>query len=342
MSHSEHTDPVQDVSVPLGAAEEQISAAPPSIGGQDDPGTPSSVVAAGGAPSSRAGKGYFLTEEQIQHLLDASVRSAIQAHISLSPGPSSTSSSRIHKKDLPEFKGYSPDGADAVSFLDTLETSFTLHKIHETEQTKYASLSFPINTPAHSWYREQRDSGQFRLRTDPPDVLRFSLFKQLFQERFSTPTARRYALEDTWDRFTQKGTLADHYVKFTQLLHRLQQLKIFHPLDVIASKFLRSLKKDIFDLVCNKNRDLPTLEELHRQAVEAEYQLKPTPGQQQLRGTFPNNPLRKGNPKSNNNNNNKNKDKSVQGNKWCDLHKWNPSHTSADCRGIKRMKEKGT
>ena len=88
MSHSEHTDPVQDVSVPLGAAEEQIGAAPPSIRGQDDPGTPSSVVAAGGAPSSRAGKGYILTEEQIQHLFDASVRSAIQAHISLSPGPS--------------------------------------------------------------------------------------------------------------------------------------------------------------------------------------------------------------------------------------------------------------
>ena len=100
-------------------------------------------MAAGGAPSSRAGKGYFLTEEQIQHLLDASVRSAIQAHISLSPGPSPTSSSRIHKKDLPELKGYSPDGADAVSFLDTLDTLCTLHKIPETEQAKYASLSFP-------------------------------------------------------------------------------------------------------------------------------------------------------------------------------------------------------
>ena len=99
----EHTDPVQDVPVPLGAAEEQIGAAPPSIGGQDDPGTPSSLVAAGGAPSSSAGKGYFLTEEQIQHLLDASVRSGIQAHISLLLSPSSTSSSRIHKKDLPEF-----------------------------------------------------------------------------------------------------------------------------------------------------------------------------------------------------------------------------------------------
>ena len=140
-----------------------------------------------------------------------------------------------------------------------------------------------------------------------------------------------------------KGTVADQYDKFTQLLHRLQQLKICHPLDVIASECLRFLKQDIF---VNKNWDLPTLEELHRQAVavEAEYQLKPAPVQQQLRGIFPNNPQRKGNCKSNNNgnNSNKNRDKPAQGNKWCDLHRWNPLRTSADCRGTKRMKVKGT
>ncbi len=299
------------------------------------------ITATGAGAGTTLGQGIDPT--LLAGIVANAVTAALRAHPAATP---STSNIGRHMKasDLPVFKGCSPDGADATSFLDALNTQFLLANTPEAQKTYYASLAFPINTPAHSWYREQRDLGLFRHHTDPPDVLRYDFFTQAFEQRFSTPIARRYVLEDSWDRFTQKGSVAEHHIKFTKLWHQLQQLHIRYEPDVVASKFLRSLNPEIFNIVSLRNRDLPDLETVHRQALEAEYQLRPVPGRSgpKLHALFT-----PGGHESRDSFRPKGADtrdkvqSSSKPDKYCFYHKWNNTHTSTDCHKIKDLKAKG-
>lgn len=270
----------------------------------------------------------------IAQIVSATISSLnLPLHFQQNPSQSS-SGKHLRASDIPVFKGYSLDGADAATFLDCLDTVFTLAKTAEEDKTRYASLGFPSGTPAQSWYIEQRDLGLFRTATDPSTVLRYELFKQAFAARFTTPVSRRYCLEDLWDKFTQKGTVTDHHVRFTRLWHQLQQLGITFQPDVVASKYLRSLKPELFHAVCNKNQSLPDLETVHRQAIEAEYQLRPTNHRPvpELRGIFPggrdkSTPDRAGTSSTNT--------------KWCVWHKANNDHDTKDCPKINELKRQG-
>lgn len=298
------------------------------------------ATATAGGPSSSGG----IDPQLLANLVSASVSAALSALPAVVPTPApavptaNASGRFIKASDLPVFKGYSLDGADATSFLEKLETQFTLAGTTDSDKTHYASLAFPLDTPALAWFREQRELGLFRDLHDPPDVLRYTFFKQAFLQRFSTPIARRYALEDTWDRFTQKGTVSEHHIKFTKLWYKLQQLGIVIAPDVVASKFLRSLKPELFYAVCTKNRDLPDLETIHRQAVEAEYQFKPSSSRSapQFGGLFP-----PPNPKNQDSEPPKDRNNEKKGDKYCTWHKWNKTHTTKDCRKIKDLKDKG-
>jgi hypothetical protein len=44
----------------------------------------------------------------------------------------------------------------------------------------------------------------------------------------------------------------------------------------VASQYLRSLKPELFQAVCYKNQSLPDFETIHKQVIEAAYQLRPT------------------------------------------------------------------
>jgi hypothetical protein len=136
--------------------------------------------------SSGAGQGQSqgVDPALLAHIVSNAVTAAIHAQTAATSSQNTNSGRHIKASDLPVFKGYSPDGADATSFLDALETQFLLANTPDSQKTYYASLAFPINTPAHSWYREQRDLGLFRHRTDPPDVLRYDFFKQAFEQSF--------------------------------------------------------------------------------------------------------------------------------------------------------------
>jgi Retrotransposon gag protein len=302
-------------------------------------------------PEAAAGLGPELTAQAQAQGLDPAflgriISSAVTAALSAQASSSHSNSNTgkyIKPSDLPVFKGFSLDGGDTSAFLDSLETQFLLANTPENQKTYYASLAFPSGSPAHSWFREQRDLGVFRRRGDPPDVLRYDLFTQAFKARFETPLARRYALEDLWDKFTQKGTVAEHYIKFTKLWNQLQQLKIQYPPDVVASRYLRSLKSDLFYSVCQKNQTLPDLETVHRQAVEAEYQLRPTPHRPgpELRGIFGQNNKSKEQNRDKDKTKDKDKGKPRKGDKYCIWHKWNDSHTTEECTKIKELKEKG-
>lgn len=260
----------------------------------------------------------------------------------------STSTGKLLKQsDLPTFKGYSLDGDDARSHLDSLETIFALARTPECDKTAYASLSFPTNSPAYAWYVEQRDLGLFRSTQsgDAPGVLRYSLFSQAFLIRFATPTSRRYALEDLWDRFTQKGTVNDHHIKFTKLLQRLNQVDIRPQDHVIASKYLRSLRPEIFQIIRNKSNSHISFEEVHKLAIEAEYQLKPGPHTPKLQGIFPSSSNGGGGgggpPPGGPGDSDKKPKPDKKKCKWCAWHKWNSSHETKDCKKIQELKDKG-
>ena len=294
---------------------------------------------AAAASGSNTGGGSGIDPALLAHIISTSIATALNAQSSSS---TSHTGRHIRASDLPTFKGYSLDGVDAVSFLESLETQFTLAGTPEPQKTQYASLAFPNNTPALAWFREQRDLGLFRERRDPPDVLRYEFFKSLFLQRFPTPLSRRYALEDLWDKFQQKGTVSEHHIRFTKLWQQLQQLNIKLPPDVVASKYLRSLKAELFQAVCNKNRELPDLDTIHRQAVEAEYQFKPSPSRAapELKGIFPTTKENSNNDKRKSKDRNNGK-RSETNNKFCAWHKWNPKHTTEECRTIKDLKDKG-
>jgi hypothetical protein len=298
---------------------------------------PATAATAAATASASAATGS--SQQGIDPALIAQIVSATISSLNLPFQYQNPTSSSKHLKtsDLPIFKGYSLDGADASAFLDSLETIFLLAKTVDEDKTRYASLAFPVGTPAQTWYIEQRDLGLFRTASDPRTVLRYDLFKQAFSARFTTPLSRRYYLEDLWDKFAQKGTVTDHHVKFTKLWHQLQQLGISFPPDVVASKYLRSLKSELFQAVCNKNQALPDFETVHKQAIEAEYQLRPTGNRQvpDLRGILP-----KGTNKTHH-------DKAGASSsadektKWCVWHKKNSDHDTKDCPKIKELKQQG-
>lgn len=319
------------------------SASPTLFRANPTPAQAAAVPAAAAGSNTSGG----IDTQLLAQLVSTSVQAALTAQAAAAPPPAppappvapaiASTSRYIKASDLPTFKGYSLDGADATSFIDKLETQFRLAGTLESEKTEYASLAFPEDSPANSWYREQRDLGLFRERFDPPDVLRYKFFRQAFLQRFSTPIARRYALEDTWDKFTQKETVTEHHIKFTKLWHKLQQLGIVIAANVVASKYLRSLKPELFHAVCQKNVNLPDLDTVHRQAVEAEYQLKPSSSRPAPQFNYippPNQGNQGGDTQ-------KDRSKERTGDKWCTWHKWNNSHTTKDCKKIKELKDKG-
>lgn len=240
----------------------------------------------------------------------------------------------LKPSDLPTFKGDSLDGGDAEAFLTKLETTFKLANTADEEKVEYASQAFPERSTAQSWFEEQRAEGTF----DHPlheDRLDFESFVKAFTERFATPLARRYQLEDLWDKFTQKGSVKEHYTKFTRLLVQLKHLGITHQSDVVASKYLRSLKPEIFQLLAVKNTDgaVPEFQAVHGMAIEAEYQLGRSGRTPQLNGLLP--------PFSPSPSDSSAKPKVKEHKFWCHWHKGNNSHATKDCKKIASLKAAG-
>jgi hypothetical protein len=123
-----------------------------------------------------------------------------------------------------------------------------------------------------------------------PDIeIDFDLFCQELRTHFHIPIARRLQLEDTWDRFTQKGSEEDHFVKFNKVLKQLRDPKVNHSDDVIASKLLRSLKLDLRELVFLRIREdeIHPIKDLYHRALESEYQTKSSYPVPRMQGIFP-------------------------------------------------------
>lgn len=284
---------------------------------------------AGAAAASGTGAPPAIDPDLLAQIIGNTITQLSSQNISLgvpaaTPAPSSSGSKSIRFSDLPKFSGYSVDGSEAQSHVDSLETLFDLANTPDADKVKYVSLSFTANTPAEQWFKKNKREGYFRTETDSVDTLRYDLFRTAFLSRYTTPTSRRYALEDLWDKFTQKGTVADHQVKFNKLLYQLQQLGIEYQPDIVASKYLRSLKPELFQVVCNKNRSLPEFDVVHTQAIEAEYQLRSNRAPS-LQGIFPQGGAGTSTAKK----------------FWCELHKENHSHDTKDCRKIKDLKKQG-
>jgi hypothetical protein len=243
----------------------------------------------------------------------------------------------LKPSDLPVFKGDTLDGADAEVFIDKLETAFRLAHTRSENKVATASQAFPEKSTAQTWYHEQKLAGAFREEDDDEYVLNYTLFRDAFAQRFATPLSRRYQIEDTWDRFIQKSPVKEHYTKFCRVLAQLNHLGIHHSDDVVASKYLRSLKPELFHIICTKNDDLPTFATVHAQAIEAEYQIQKSSRVPQFKGIFPN--LNH----QGNKDNNKTDNPKPSGNKkfYCLIHKENDSHETKDCRRIKHLKEAG-
>jgi hypothetical protein len=224
---------------------------------------------------------------------------------------------------LPEYKGFSLDGAAASEFIDTVEDLFVLHQTPDSEKVVSASRAFPLQTPAKSWYKKAGDDGEF---TDiDENGYSWALFKSAFSNYFKTPLAKRYQLEDSFDHFTQRETVKDHRVIFETLVYKLRELGIYHSHDVIASKYLRSLKPELFQAVCNRNNNLPEFNTIHEQAVETEYRLSKQSGPKQQK------PDLRGIPSTSTPKNT---------GKYCVYHKAT-DHNTDDCPRVKELKEQG-
>ena len=275
-------------------------------------------------PATSATAQPAIDAETIAQIIGTTISQLTAQNVPLGvPAPAAGPSPKsIRLGDLPKFSGHSVDGSEAQSHIESLETIFDISHTPDGEKVKYVSLSLTSNSPAEQWFKKNKREGHFRTGTDAEDTLRYDLFRTAFLSRYTTPTSRRYALEDLWDKFTQKGTVADHQVKFSKLLYQLQQLGIDYQPDIVASKYLRSLKPELFQAVCNKNRSLPEFEVIHAQAVEAEYHFKSNRGPA-FQGLFP-------------------QGGAGAGKKfWCELHKENRSHDTKDCNKIKELKKQG-
>jgi hypothetical protein len=192
----------------------------------------------------------------------------------------------LRASDLPQYEGDSLDGGDAEAFLTKLDTTFKLANTPEEDQIHYASQAFPERSTAHAWFEKQK--AQDTCTDDLTDELKYSLFCEAFRIRFATPLARGYQLEDLWDRFTQKGSVREHYNKINRLVTQLRHLGIEYQSDVVASKYLRSLKPELSHLLSVKNTDgaVPELSTVHTLAIESEYQLSKN-SKSQLYALFP-------------------------------------------------------
>lgn len=249
----------------------------------------------------------------------------------------------LKASDLPEFTGNSLDGGVAEAFLLKLADIFTISKTPDCDRVLVASLAFPTNSTAANWFIEARTNGEFcdeGCDAEPyssDEKLVFSRFVAKFTERFATPLARRYKLEDTWDKFTQKGSVQKHYKAFLDLHKQLKHLQIHHQPDIIASKFLRSLKPELFHIICNKNKELPDFETVYKHALEAEYQLHPQSGRApDLNALLGVPTLSSGNSNIDEGRGNKNQCKY-----WCAYHKANNTHSTENCSKIKELKAAG-
>jgi hypothetical protein len=159
-----------------------------------------------------------------------------------------------------------------------------------------------------------------------PDIeIDFDLFCQELRTHFHIPVARRLQLEDTWDRFTQKGSVEDHFVKFTKVLKQLRGLKVNHSDDVIASKFLRSLKFDLRELLLLriKEEEMPPIKDLYHRELESEYQSKSSYPVPRMQGIFPDSSRKR-----------------QRNGVYCVYHRTH-DHSPEDCPKIKELKAAG-
>jgi hypothetical protein len=77
------------------------------------------------------------------------------------PVPPLRGSSIPKINDLPKFTGFGIDGADATSFLLTLEDLFDLHQVQSAHHVILVGQTFPHSTPAIAWYQSARAAGSF-------------------------------------------------------------------------------------------------------------------------------------------------------------------------------------
>jgi hypothetical protein len=310
-----------------------------STGGMDESNAP--------APDPRIEQLIQLAQAQNQSLqqLQQQVRQQAQALASTStaitgataptaPAPST----RIRISDLPEFSG-TRHSLDTEQFLVDLSDLFHLYGTLDSDKGTYAvkAINQHPNSPAASWLADRRNAGAFKDPTQPDIEIDFNLFCQELRAHFQVPVARRLQLEDTWDRFTQKGTVEDHFVKFNKVLKQLRELKVKHSDDVIASKFLRSLKPELRELVILriKEDDIPPIKDLYHRALESEYQTKASHPVPRMQGIFPDS----GN-KKDKKGNRQDKPSNQKNGVYCIYHRTN-DHSTEDCPKIKELKAAG-
>jgi hypothetical protein len=77
------------------------------------------------------------------------------------PVPPLRGSSIPEINDLPKFKGFGIDGADATSFLLTLEDLFDLHQVQSAHHVILVGQTYPHSAPALAWYQSARAAGSF-------------------------------------------------------------------------------------------------------------------------------------------------------------------------------------
>jgi len=226
--------------------------------------------------------------EQLIRLLETQTNQVQALHATLAststaPVPPSVTNpssghSRIRVADLPEFRG-TRTTVDTDQFLLELKDLFSLHCTPEHDKGTYAAqaINKQQHSPAAAWLADRRTAKAFVNSSNPDVEIDFQLFCVELKSHFYTPLARRFQLEDTWDRFVQKGSVEDHYVKFIKVLKQLRELQVRHPDDLVASKFLRSLKQEIRELVVLRisSDSIPELKDIYHRALESEYQAKP-------------------------------------------------------------------
>jgi hypothetical protein len=132
----------------------------------------------------------------------------------------------------------------------------------------------------------------------------------------------------------QKRSVREHYNKFNRLVTQLRHLGIEYQSDVIASKYLRSLKPELFHLHSVKNTDgaVPELSTIHTLAIESEYQLSKN-SKSQLYALFP--PFNSKPSPSND------KKKGTEHKYFCVWHQGNNFHDTKDCKKIASLKAAG-
>jgi hypothetical protein len=203
-----------------------------STGGMDESNAP--------APDTRIEQLIQLAQAQNQSL-QQQVRQQAQALASTSTAitgatapTASAPSTRIRISDLPEFSG-TRHSLDTEQFLVDLSDLFHLYGTPDSDKGTYAvkAINQHSNSPAASWLADGRNAGAFKDPTQPDIEIDFNLFCQESRAHFQVPVARRLQIEDTWDRFTQKGTVEDHFVKFNKVLKQLRELKVKHKCSVL-------------------------------------------------------------------------------------------------------------